>query len=809
MKMATEFIAGTDGDDVLTGGADSKDFTGGQGNDVIDATQGENVIRFNPGDGIDTVDFNVERSYQYADFLQASNNALSDPANFLNPEFRSSFFRHADRELINTLPSEIASVLGELQDNGSVDPMAAQTALSALVDWINTPTSNIIDFGPGISLSDITIQLGSGTTSFGSPTQFSVSVKGQEGMLFEYTGFDSAANNSGVPLALPLSFRFADGTAVSYDSLLSTNHSGSIGTQFGTEGNEQLIGSLSGDSISGQDGDDQISGGAGIDMLNGDAGDDALDGGAGSDYVNGGDGNDVMGVGRDGGTASGGAGNDVYLFNAGDGVMNIDNQGVSGDIDTISFGRIDPATVTASLNPTSGILTLQVQGSSDQVTMQWFDPANGNGENPAQVVSKIQFIDDAGQARIFDLPGIVHDLFSDPTQWQFDLPLFEDSAHELTGTEPLAGGELALRYAAGGDMFGHTNLAPVASQITDQTTQEDAGFSFTIPANAFADPEGQALSLSAVAADGQPLPGWLSFNAATGTFSGVPANGDVGTLGVQVTATDAGGLSVAQTFNLVIQNTNDAPTATDGAVAAAATQDQSFSYTLAADTFADVDAGDALTYTATLADGSTLPSWLQFDASTMTLSGTPANGDVGDLAVSIVATDGSNTSAIKSVNLSVANVNDAPVLANAIADQTASEDGMFSFVLPANTFADIDAGDSFSISATMEDGSALPSWLNFDAATGTFSGTPANGDVGSLSIKVTAKDGANVMASDVFNLAVANTNDAPVVANAVADLTATEDAAFGFVLPADTFADVDLGDSTAISATLEDGSVLP
>ena len=79
-----------------------------------------------------------------------------------------------------------------------------------------------------------------------------------------------------------------------------------------------------------------------------------------------------------------------------------------------------------------------------------------------------------------------------------------------------------------------------------------------------------------------------------------------------------------------------------------------------------------------------------------------------------------------------------------------------------------------------------------DAATGTFSGTSANGDVGALSIKVTAQDGSGVMASDVFNIAVANTNDAPVVANAVADQTATEDAAFSFVLPADTFADVDL-----------------
>ncbi|WP_418903715.1 putative Ig domain-containing protein, partial [Pokkaliibacter plantistimulans] len=36
----------------------------------------------------------------------------------------------------------------------------------------------------------------------------------------------------------------------------------------------------------------------------------------------------------------------------------------------------------------------------------------------------------------------------------------------------------------------------------------------------------------------------------------------------------------------------------------------------------------------------------------------------------------------------------------------------------------MDAGDSLTLSATLADGSALPSWLSFDASTGTFSGTP-------------------------------------------------------------------------------------
>jgi len=61
--------------------------------------------------------------------------------------------------------------------SGSVNPADAQAAFSALIDWINTPSSSVVQFGEGISLSDITVQMGA-TTSFNSPFEFSVIVKG-------------------------------------------------------------------------------------------------------------------------------------------------------------------------------------------------------------------------------------------------------------------------------------------------------------------------------------------------------------------------------------------------------------------------------------------------------------------------------------------------------------------------------------------------------------------------------------------------------------------------------------------------------
>ena len=98
-----------------------------------------------------------------------------------------------------------------------------------------------------------------------------------------------------------------------------------------------------------------------------------------------------------------------------------------------------------------------------------------------------------------------------------------------------------------------------------------------------------------------------------------------------------------------------------------------------------------------------------------------------------------------------------------------------SFQIPAGTFADVDAGDSLSYTT-----STLPSWLSFNAATRTFSGTPVNADVGALTITVTAKDGSNATASDSFVLTIANVNDAPTVATPLADQSATEDQPFSF-----------------------------
>ncbi|WP_193745930.1 putative Ig domain-containing protein, partial [Dickeya sp. MK7] len=208
------------------------------------------------------------------------------------------------------------------------------------------------------------------------------------------------------------------------------------------------------------------------------------------------------------------------------------------------------------------------------------------------------------------------------------------------------------------------------------------------------------------------------------------------------------------TFGLTVNNSNLPPVVSLPVADQTIAQNGSFSFTVPAGTFTDPDVGDTLTLRATQADGSPLPVWLAFNPSTRTFSGTPGNSDVGNLTIRITATDSSNASVSTTFGLAVTNVNDAPVVSGSLNAQTATQNGGFSFTVPAGIFTDPDTGDTLTLSATQADGSALPGWLAFNPPTRTFSGTPGNGDVGNLTIRVTATDSGNASVSTTFGLVV-------------------------------------------------------
>ncbi len=101
---------------------------------------------------------------------------------------------------------------------------------------------------------------------------------------------------------------------------------------------------------------------------------------------------------------------------------------------------------------------------------------------------------------------------------------------------------------------GNVNDAPTAGPaLPGQQGWVGEAFRIELPADAFRDEDvNDRLQLSAVLQGAEPLPEWLSFDNATGTFSGTPPAGAVGALVIQVTAVDNAGATATQSLSLVI-----------------------------------------------------------------------------------------------------------------------------------------------------------------------------------------------------------------------------------------------------------------
>ena len=94
--------------------------------------------------------------------------------------------------------------------------------------------------------------------------------------------------------------------------------------------------------------------------------------------------------------------------------------------------------------------------------------------------------------------------------------------------------------------------APVlATPIANQRATVGEPFSFTIPAGAFEDGDGDLLNYEATLTDDNLLPAWLMFDDTTLTFEGTPGSGDAGTLTVKVKVSD-GDEEASDTFDIVV-----------------------------------------------------------------------------------------------------------------------------------------------------------------------------------------------------------------------------------------------------------------
>ncbi|ADL55462.1 calcium-binding protein [Gallionella capsiferriformans] len=547
-----------------------------------------------------------------------------------------------------------------------------------------------------------------------------------------------------------------------HDALLGE---GGNDVMFGGAGNDMLSGGDGNNVLSGDAGDDQVYGGTandalfggtGTDELSGMEGYDRLDGGAGNDLLDGGAQDDALFGGAGDDTLIGGAGNDTLDGGAGNDTYRVDSQ---GDVVTENINEgVD--TVQSVINYTLG-------DNIENLTLT--DPSSGSGQALAD-------INGTGNALDNIITG-------------------------NSGNNLLNGGRGAdtLNGGAGNDTY-LFNLGDGADTIIDSAmSAAGAGINTLVLGAGIT----AAMSTPLVGPNGEVT---LDF----GRGDSIRIN-QVGNLSVQnIQYADGSIVSVESLLNV-------APVAHPDAISISEDSAQTriaIASLLANDT--DANALDTLSLTG-------------FDA--ISVQGNAVAQDVsGNLVLnmglryqslaagqtvldtfSYTIADSAGAASATSVTATIVGANDAPVAASPIVDQATWQAAAFGFTVPVGTFTDIDQGDVLNYSAVLSDGSTLPGWLSFDAVRLSFTGSPGNADVGSLSIVLTATDTGGLSASSAFHLNVANVNDAPVVTMKIADQLVAQGKAVNLSLPAILFTDLDFihGDRLTYSASLADGSALP
>jgi hypothetical protein len=229
-------------------------------------------------------------------------------------------------------------------------------------------------------------------------------------------------------------------------------------------------------------------------------------------------------------------------------------------------------------------------------------------------------------------------------------------------------------------------------------------------------------------------------------------------------------------FSLDVRETNRAPTVTGQVDPQTAYEHQPFKSDDFARVFIDPNVVDVLTFSAKLASGAALPSWLTFNATNASFSGTPENNDVlTALTLRVTATDRASATAFVDIPLSFNKVNDAPVFTGTLSDAQAFRGAAFSKQISTAGFTDPEGDkvyfDSASIVLPGGNHYFLPDWLKFDTTTGTFSGTPGSGDLTGatpLVVEVTVRDRASATddtaatSTAQFNLSVTDSVLAPI-----------------------------------------------
>jgi VCBS repeat-containing protein len=593
----------------------------------------------------------------------------------------------------------------------------------------------------------------------------------------------------------------------------------------GEVGDDYLEGEAGGDEIWGGEGNDEIWGGDGDDYLEGEAGDDVIDGEAGDDDIWGGEGNDTL---------RGGSGNDYLDGIEGDDVID------GGDGDDAIWGDegndyLDGAAGDDEIYGEAGNDTLLGNAGDDTLTGGLGNDTMTGGAGSDQYVIKYSDLTDNSIDIITDfavgVDGDVLDLRD------IHIGNIEANPDYIVGEEIYpyslgyvrfikSGDDTVVAYDIDGHGIDYNPQAVAILQNVDslkfvKENHAVAGQNFNISRNgviAEISEDAQSITVELHLWGGQPsddvtviinLPDsdedsfQLVFTpnelhqtkSVTFTKSTDFDEDSLGNLSTVLNSNDVNYDGESLIYMVKEELTLSVPPALSSAISDASTnEDAAYSYDASA-SFSDTD-GDTLTYSATLANDSALPSWLSINSSTGVLSGTPANVDVGAIAVKVTATDVASASVSDTYTLTVSNTNDAAIIT--AADASITED--IATITGTATHTDIDANNDANVfKVTIDASSTYGAYSVTTGGAWTYTLDNTNATIQALglgesttdSITVTAEDGT----TESITITINGANEAPVTNQVVVNAKSE-------LITGTTLADLieSLGGTNAISA---------
>ena len=757
-QAGKDYLDGGDGDDFLMGGSGDDILVGGLGNDTLMGEGGATTIDYGPipesfpgftldnslGSGMDTLDGG------------AGNDTLVGFASddiLLGGDGMDVLF--GDDQNTNTVTQGADWLEGgtgddQLVGGGGADALFGGDGTDLLAgDFADNPTAGADDTLDGGAGDDQLFGGGGHDLLEGGLGDDLLIGDDGDDSLFGGEGLDQLQGGLGDDVldgeaGDDLLFG-GDGTDVLFGGVGADELQGGDGDDelAGEAGDDFLLGDAGNDTLFGDDGADRLQGGAGDDFIGGNAGNDGLFGEDGADTLFGDEGNDELLAGAGSDLIDGGVGSDIYLFNLGDGQDDIFEADIVGDVNTIIFGPgITRGMLTFTQNEAEETLLIHVDGGSDSILIHGFTNTGVNGPGGMQnIVAGDQSF---SLGDLLGLPSgqIVGTAGNDVIRTGAG----SDTIFAGAGNDGLTGNAGNDQLAGGtGDDTYFFNLGDGLDTIQDTAT--------TAEGNRLVFGAGIAAGDLTYTQSGSTLT--IAYNGLADAVQLVGFNQNTMLGSLVVSSIQFADSSVVNLADLFSPYTNQVPTVANAVADQTTVEDAPWTFVVPANTFADQDAGEVLTLSATFADGTALPTWLSFDAETAMFSGIPSDAQVGTLGLRVSATDGRDETT-DTFNLTITNVNDAPIVAAPLVDQAATKDVPFAFIVPTGAFTDVDPGDSLVYSATLTDNSALPSWLAFNPTTRTFSGTPQSADVGTLTVKVTATDTGSLSVSDTFTLTVAH-----------------------------------------------------